>query len=296
MINYTIIIPHYKSLDTLPRLLSSIPDRHDIQVVVIDDNSGLKKDDFKSLPSFFDANFSIIFLSENKGAGSARNEGIKIANGKWLIFADSDDYFAQNAFQNFDTFLNDDSDIVYFRTESVDLNNDINPTRGNYYNQLVEHYSPDDIKSVEKLRFNHGVPWSKMVKKELVTFNNIKFDTIKYSNDVMFSTKIGYYARKIKASNHIVYCVNNNGSGLTSNRSKEALLCRYETALRQNKFLRDIGKSTYQKSIMSYLRLSLHYGIPTLIQFIKMGINIDADFSVGMFHWHEYLIRKIQSK
>ena len=44
---YTIIIPHYKIIDLLGRALSSIPDREDIQIIVVDDNSGIKQSEFE---------------------------------------------------------------------------------------------------------------------------------------------------------------------------------------------------------------------------------------------------------
>ena len=120
MINYTIIIPHYRSINTLRRLLLSIPDRDDIQILVIDDNSNLDKEEFKRLPLFVFAKFSMIFLSENRGAGGARNEGLKIAKGKWLIFADSDDFFLPSAFELCDEYLYSKYDIVYLGIRSVD--------------------------------------------------------------------------------------------------------------------------------------------------------------------------------
>ena len=135
-----------------------------------------------------------------------------------------------------------------------------------------------------------------MIKKNLVIFNNIQFDAIMYSNDVMFSTKIGYYAEKIAAVNSIVYYVTTNVGSLTSQKSKESLLCRYETALRQNKFLRDRELAKYQKSIMFYLRLSLNYGVSTLLFFIRLGIKYRANFTIGMLHWHEYITTKVKSK
>lgn len=38
-INYSIIIPHYGIPELLGRCLRSIPERDDIQVIVVDDNS-----------------------------------------------------------------------------------------------------------------------------------------------------------------------------------------------------------------------------------------------------------------
>ena len=49
---YTIIIPHYNIIDLLGRALSSIPDREDIQIIVVDDNSGIKQSEFEKLNNF----------------------------------------------------------------------------------------------------------------------------------------------------------------------------------------------------------------------------------------------------
>ena len=36
IINYSVIIPHGKSLDTLSRAIDSVPQREDIEVIVVD--------------------------------------------------------------------------------------------------------------------------------------------------------------------------------------------------------------------------------------------------------------------
>ena len=46
MIQLSIIIPHYNSPETLEVLLQSIPDIPEIEVLVIDDNSNLKLNDY----------------------------------------------------------------------------------------------------------------------------------------------------------------------------------------------------------------------------------------------------------
>ena len=56
-----------------------------------------------------------ILLKENRTAGGARNEGIKIAKGKWVIFADADDYFEPNAFSSFDKFLTQNMTLYIFK-------------------------------------------------------------------------------------------------------------------------------------------------------------------------------------
>ena len=100
--NYTIIIPHYKIIDLLGRALNSIPDREDIQILVVDDNSGIEKCKFEKLNNFQKANCKFIFTYKSGGAGYVRNEGLTRALGKWLLFLDADDFFEKNAFNIFD--------------------------------------------------------------------------------------------------------------------------------------------------------------------------------------------------
>lgn len=48
-----------------------------------------------------------LFLTkEGRGAGYARNTGLSHAKGKWIIFADADDFFYENAFVEFDKLSN----------------------------------------------------------------------------------------------------------------------------------------------------------------------------------------------
>ena len=86
MINYSIIIPHKNIPDLLQRCLNSIPRRTDIQIIVVDDNSDPKKVDFEHFPGVGEKCVEVYFTKEGKGAGYARNMGLKYAKGKWLLF------------------------------------------------------------------------------------------------------------------------------------------------------------------------------------------------------------------
>ena len=50
MINYTVIIPHKNIPELLQRCLDSIPERDDIQVIVVDDNSDESRVSFDHFP------------------------------------------------------------------------------------------------------------------------------------------------------------------------------------------------------------------------------------------------------
>lgn len=69
MKNYSIIIPHKDIPELLQRCLNSIPQREDIEVIIIDDGS-------KAVPVLTREDAELVALSENGGAGHARNIGL----------------------------------------------------------------------------------------------------------------------------------------------------------------------------------------------------------------------------
>ena len=111
MFSYTIIIPHKNCPDLLKRCVDSIPVRDDVQIIVVDDNS-----DEDKKPSLERKGLEVVLLdaASSKGAGRARNVGLKHAKGKWLLFADADDYYTDNLSKFLDKYADDDTtDIVY---------------------------------------------------------------------------------------------------------------------------------------------------------------------------------------
>ncbi|WP_278632143.1 glycosyltransferase family 2 protein [Parabacteroides goldsteinii] len=282
MINYTIIIPHYRSINTLRRLLLSIPDRDDIQILVIDDNSNLDKEEFKRLPLFVFAKFSMIFLSENRGAGGARNEGLKIAKGKWLIFADSDDFFLPSAFELCDEYLYSKYDIVYLGIRSVDSDTEKAVDRYKVYNRYIEEYDDSSDRTKDNIRFRHDVPWGKMIRSILVFSNHIVFDETRYCNDTMFSTKVALCAKNIHVNIQPFYCVTEKTGSLITQKSMEAFLIRYEVILRKNQLLRESGKKEYQYSILPFLKRLFPYGIVPVLKAVNLGLRYRANFFIGM--------------
>jgi len=94
MRNLSIIIPHYNTPELLYKLIDSIPQSPDVQIIVVDDNSNhhlqilteLQKK-YCDLVQFYTNN------TRRKGAGTCRNIGLQHADGKWILFADADDFF-----------------------------------------------------------------------------------------------------------------------------------------------------------------------------------------------------------
>ena len=114
MFTYSVVIPHKNCVPLLQRCLESIPQRNDIQVIVVDDVSDLSESERALMESFANDRTKVVFLTQTKFAGGARNVGLSLAEGKWVIFADSDDFFTKEAFDIFDDYRDSEHDIVFF--------------------------------------------------------------------------------------------------------------------------------------------------------------------------------------
>lgn len=241
-IKYSIIIPHYNIPDLLLRCLESIPENDCIQVIVVDDNSP-SADEYKQLyPKLYRKNVEIYLTKEGRGAGYARNIGLRYAKGKWVLFADADDFYVKNFTELLDENYNSDADIIYFNIKSV-MSDDINEpaNRNKAKDLLFEEYAKTNDDSY--FRCSYSEPWGKMIRHELITNNNIKFDETKVDNDHFFSAVSGCLAKKIKAINKPIYVVTLRPGSLSFGfaESIEKLLIRLEVETRVQLFESEHG-------------------------------------------------------
>ena len=217
----TIIIPHYNTPDGLKRLLETIGYFNGLEVIVVDDNSDKNVKEYEQIVKEYDNR--VLFTKNTtgkKGAGAARNTGLKYATGKWVAFMDADDVVVGNL-ENICDNLDDSFDIIFF--EPISRTTDMIHEAGRHkrYKRLVDRCVEENtICSSYALKYNFYVPWSKIIKLELIKAHNIQFEEVLYANDVMFSCRIAYYAKNIKATKETFYCITDNEFGLTKVKSK----------------------------------------------------------------------------
>ncbi|MDR7127724.1 glycosyltransferase involved in cell wall biosynthesis [Algoriphagus sp. 4150] len=92
----SVIIPTYNRSHVLPNAIQSVLNQtyEDWELIVVDDGSG---DDTKEvIKPYLKDNRIFYFYQENKGVSAARNYGASMANGKYLVFLDSDDLVETN--------------------------------------------------------------------------------------------------------------------------------------------------------------------------------------------------------
>ncbi|WP_051508903.1 glycosyltransferase family 2 protein [Xylanibacter oryzae] len=95
----TVIIPLFNKEATIGRAIESIIKQtiKDWELIIVDDGS---TDNSANAVNKYISDERISYhYKENAGVSNARNFGLKLANGEWVIFIDADDYFLPCAFQ-----------------------------------------------------------------------------------------------------------------------------------------------------------------------------------------------------
>lgn len=254
--NYSIIIPHKDIPDLLQRCLDSIPQRDDVEVIVVDDDSDPKKVDFVHFPGLERENTRVIFSKDGGGAGHARNVGLDHARGRWIIFADADDFFTEDFNGLLDETVDAEEDIVFFDYINV-LSDDITQQLQERvsYKTLISAYMINDDKSEERLRCYFCVPWCKLIKRELIEQHRIRCSEVKWSNDVLFSAQVGCRAKTIRVSEKIGYALTSRQDSLTYNiyKTPKEFRIRLVEAMKCDNLFHQFGYLPYNNTFNDVL-------------------------------------------
>ena len=97
---FSIITPTFNRGHILPRAIKSVLNQtfKDWELIIVDDGS---TDNTSEIVKEFlrDKRIKYIKLERNQGVGKARNKGIELSTGKFIIPLDSDDVLLENALE-----------------------------------------------------------------------------------------------------------------------------------------------------------------------------------------------------
>lgn len=279
MILFSIIIPHYttEGTDFLKKAVQSIPERNDIEVLIVDNSPvSINVDLFQGR-----LNTNIYYSDNNLGAGGARNVGLEHACGKWLLFLDADDFFTDDAFHYFDQYKGSDFDIIFFKPTSL------YPETGEIADRHIR-----DCKYVDEflntgneypLRISHCCPICKMIRKSFVNSNNIKFEEISAGNDVMFALNLGLKANKITAENAVTYVITVSNGSITNTLSLKNINARFGVTVRKNAILKEYGYKG-NTSVMIHIYNASRFGFCPCVKLIWKAL-ITGNLFNGWRNW-----------
>lgn len=285
-ITYSFVIPHHNTPDLLQRLIDSIPQREDIEIIVVDDNSD---DDKKANVSRSDVKTVFIDKEHTKGAGHARNVGMEYVRGKWLLFADADDFYKSNFIYILDEYKDDDIEILFFNVDSVDSDTlQPNENRSKIASGVISQYNGTK-ESRDILLYMAWAPWRKMQRTSFIKKYGFRFEEVPKGNDVFFTFLTSYFVKKWKVDRRVVYTLTYYRNSITYGRANSY---KYKYTLlnfrNRAKFFIFIGhpewnknsfRGKYKQSVILYilraLKIKPYIGVKILFYYIFHFLEIE---------------------
>ena len=177
----SVIVPIYNVEKYLEKCINSLLSQtlEDIQIILVNDGS---KDNSGNIAREYEKNNKnrVIYVEkENGGLSDARNYGLKYATGDFVAFLDSDDYIEKNAYEEmYNKAIEENAD--YVECDFI----------WEFPNKIrVDKQYPYKNKK-EMLSFVRVVAWNKLIKRQLITDNNLEFPKGLRYEDVEFTYKL----------------------------------------------------------------------------------------------------------
>lgn len=216
---YSIIIPHHNLPSELQRCLNTIPSKEDIEVIIIDDTSNAEcRQMVKGIESLY-PKYKFLYTQSGKGAGHARNIGLKEAKGKWLIFVDCDDLLTKDCYSIWSEYFASTHQIIYFKTQTIDPVSLKYNNAGDERIEIITRLQSREKALHKWLRTSYTQPWGKMINREFIKNNNILFEESLVANDYYFSVKSGLTANSISYVDKIFYLYSIREGSLSNNQT-----------------------------------------------------------------------------
>lgn len=247
MINFSIIIPHKDIPDLLQRCLATIPQREDIEVIVVDDGSSTvpvinaecrTEGNAECRIQNHRSRSQILHSALSHGAGHARNEGLRHAHGKWILFIDADDYFLPNAFDALDKYVESEKEILLFYpnrfySDTLEPANILYP-KNHFMEYFMGHFDE------RMLLLKQMVPHGKMIRRQFfLDHPNITFPESLAAEDLLWNAKVAVNVRSIGVIDAALYAFTIRRGSLTHQITHEYMMSIYQQFLNLHDYLRE---------------------------------------------------------
>lgn len=201
----SVIVPVYNAEGVVSRGADSVLTQsyQDFELILVDDgstdNSGAICDNYAQQ----DRRVKVIH-QENAGVSVARNAGLKVAQGEWVTFVDSDDMVLDGFLESLVIAVNRDEriDLAYCGYAIVEGSTSIKTFRSAIY---IGKEQLHDVLSSTKLLYRCS-PWAKLFRRSIITDNGLQFDeNLTISEDRLFLYQYLIHVRGVAMTSTLGY-------------------------------------------------------------------------------------------
>lgn len=259
---FSIIVPIYNVERYLEQCIESVlaQDYQNYELILVDDGSPDNSIDIcvkyaKQCPN-------IVFIRKiNGGLSDARNAGIKLARGKYLMFLDSDDYWEGTS------ILSDLQKIIVENTPDVIFNY----MSSVYPDKIINHYMNreklvgsfrEDFKGLYQEGIYLGFTWTKIVKREVILKNQLFFIKERYFEDIPWSFSLTKYIGTYAIYQNCFYMYRRERKGAISSAvTKKNQVSLFKNLSEIFQQISEIQKKNLLQGLESYVNNIYQYSI-----------------------------------
>lgn len=199
------IIPSYNAESYIERCVNSISESdsdYSYEIIIIENGSTDRTTEI--IKTLANRNNHIKIYHSEKGVSKARNVGIEKSQGKWIFFADSDDYIISGTIKTIEHCAkNYKNDLYIFGHQSGDR---IVHKCSDKYESYNKNQLEAQIVKMLKNPTIYLTVWGKLFKRELIINNNLSFDPeLSFAEDSHFTLQYLKCVENICLCHDIVY-------------------------------------------------------------------------------------------
>ena len=205
----SVIVPVYNVEKYLGKCLDSIIGQtyHNLEIILVNDGSTDSSESIMRRYALDDSRICCV-SKEDEGVSSARNAGIQMAHGRYLLFVDADDYIEKDMIEILYYKMDDEVDIAACGYVSVDDHERRLTDRGS----CQEAVSDDEIfdeNSIWEVYFQKSatycvVVWNKLFRRELL--EGMEFAMGRFHEDEFFFNSLIKKGFMMKCISRRLYC------------------------------------------------------------------------------------------
>ena len=242
MPKYSIIVPVYNTEKYLENCLNSIFNQTNQDFEIICINDGSTDNSLNILKKYTDK--IILINQENQGLSIARNNGVKKATGKYIIFVDSDDTIENKLLEKIDIVSKNNPDLIRFGANQIN-NDEVRIIKAPVFNNLNGKDAFNIIVNNELVES----PWLYAYNKSFYQKNNFEFMPNMYHEDFGLIPKVIELADKVTSIEYAGYNYFKRENSITTDPNKK--LKRVNDILTQGKIL--LKEKNFSKEFYSYI-------------------------------------------
>lgn len=232
-VKISVIIPVCNAESYLRECLDSLLMQtfKDFEIICVDDGS--TDTSLGILDEYVTKNSHLLVLrQQNHGAGVARNKGLEVARGEYVIFLDADDFFAPDLLEKlYAQAVCSEADIVIcngraYNTSSGQYKNVANYLRTSLVKGMPVFSRldlPEQIFTV-----TNPVPWNKLFRRSFLLREQLRFQPLQNCNDLYMVLLSLCVAERISSIDEPLVSYRENSGRNLQSRKRVAPLCFIE--------------------------------------------------------------------